>query len=150
MITTTGEYALRAAVYLAQHHPDPQTTAQIAGCTKVPSGYLSKILQSMVRAELISSQRGLYGGFILERAPEDITVYDVLAAANAAPQRITKCPLGLKGHISLCPVHKLLDDAISATHDAFTGANLKTLCASAGGSVPLCDTSKEQAPAPSR
>lgn len=139
VISTTGEYALRAAVYLAQHHPNPQTTALIAEGTKVPSGYLSKILQSMVRAELIHSQRGLHGGFTLMREPADITVLEVLASVDAAPQRIQKCPLGLKGHVSLCPVHRLVDEAVEHAQKAFSKANLEDLSRSTRGSKPLCE-----------
>ena len=139
MISTTGEYALRAAVYLAQHHPLPQTTALIAEGTKVPSGYLSKILQSMVRAELIHSQRGLHGGFTLLREPKDISVLEVLASVGAAPRRIHKCPLGLEGHVKLCPVHSLVDEAVAHAEKAFSGADLEELSRSTDGSVPLCE-----------
>ncbi len=142
MISTTGEYALRAAVFLAQHHPDPQTTALIAESTKVPSGYLAKIMQAMVRAELIHSQRGLHGGFTLVRAPKEITVLDVLASVDAAPARITRCPLGLKSHVKLCPVHKLVDEAVAHAHQAFSSANLEELSKSTRGSTPLCEAAK--------
>jgi len=140
LISTTGEYALRAAVFLAQNHPEPQTTAIIADGTKVPSGYLSKILQSMVRAELIHSQRGLHGGFTLVREPQRITVLEVLASVDAAPKRIKKCPLGLKGHVRLCPVHGLVDDAVAYAERAFAGANLHQLSKSAKEITALCET----------
>lgn len=141
MISTTGEYALRAAVFLAQNHPAPQTSALIAEGTLVPAGYLSKILQSMVRSGLIHSQRGLHGGFTLLQAPEEITVLDVLASVDAAPKRITKCPLGLKGHVKLCPVHKLVDEAVEHAHAAFSKATLADLTTSAQGITPLCEAS---------
>mgnify|MGYP006310924871 CR=1 FL=1 len=140
VISTTGEYALRAAVFLAQHHPDPQTTALIAEGTKVPSGYLSKILQAMVRAELVHSQRGLHGGFTLVRDPEVISVLDVLSSVSAAPRRIEKCPLGIEGHRELCPVHSLVDQSVAQARDAFAGANLELLTESTQGSKPLCET----------
>lgn len=139
MISTTGEYALRAVVYLSQHHPDPQTSALIAAGTKVPAGYLSKILQAMVRADLIHSQRGLHGGFTLVREPSAISVLDVLQAVGAAPQRITKCPLGLKGHVRLCPVHKLVDEAVAHAQKAFAESNLEELCSSTSGVTALCE-----------
>ena len=139
MISTTGEYALRATVFLAQHHPSPQTTAQIAEGTKVPSGYLSKILQAMVRAELVHSQRGLHGGFTLIGEPKAISVLDVLMSVGAAPERIRKCPLGLKGHAKLCPVHKLVDEAVEHAEKAFSSATLDELSRSTRGSVPLCE-----------
>ena len=142
MISVTGEYALRAAVFLAQHKGDPQTSALISEGTKVPQGYLSKIMQSMVKAGLVSSQRGLHGGFVLARAAAKITVLDVLAAVDAAPQRIHECPLGLPGHVKLCPVHRLVDEAIAAAECAFSQADLDTLSRSARGITPLCKSGK--------
>ncbi|MCC5875388.1 MAG: Rrf2 family transcriptional regulator [Candidatus Sumerlaeia bacterium] len=139
MISTTGEYALRAAVYLAQHHGSPKTTAQIAEGTQVPQGYLSKVLQAMVRAELIHGQRGLGGGFTLQREPSKINILQVLKAVDAAPQRIKRCPLGHKGHTSLCPLHKLLDQSIATTENAFRQTDLQTLLKSTDGITALCD-----------
>lgn len=142
MISTTGEYALRAAVYLAQHIDNPQTTALIAEGTKVPQGYLSKVLQQMVRAELIGSQRGLHGGFVLARPAAEISVLDVLKAVDAAPQRIHKCPLGIPGHLRLCQVHKLIDESTAIIEKAFAAADLESLSRSARGVKALCETTK--------
>lgn len=139
MISTTGEYALRAMVALAQAHPESRTSAQLADCTRVPAGYLSKILQSLARKGLITSRRGLGGGFILTREPKTTSLLDVLVAVDAAPQRITSCPLGLVGHIELCPVHRLLDEAIARTEEALRQGNLQTLSQSVEGCRPLCE-----------
>jgi Rrf2 family protein len=139
LISTTGEYALRAAVYLAQSYPNPQTSVQIAEATKVPVGYLSKVMQSLVRREVATSQRGLHGGFVLSREPDTITVLQVLDAADSAPERIRRCPLGLKGHVSLCPVHKLVDEAVAHVRLAFAKATLHDLTSSTEGSKPLCE-----------
>jgi len=138
MITTTGEYALRAAVFLAQHAGEAQTSAVIAEGTKVPQGYLSKILQSMVRAGVVTSQRGLHGGFLLARPPAEVSVLDVLRAVDSAPQRIHHCPLGIPGHVRLCPVHHLVDKAISGVEEAFANSDLKTLSRSVRGIAALC------------
>lgn len=139
MISTTGEYALRAAVLLAQNPTTPMTAAVIAKRTLVPQGYLSKILQSMVKAELISSQRGLHGGFVLAKPAQEISVLDVLASVDAAPERIKKCPLGIPGHVRLCAVHKMLDEAIASTEKAFSSTDIDTLCKSTRGIKALCD-----------
>jgi Rrf2 family protein len=60
----------------------------------VPAGYLSKVLQSLGRAQLVNSQRGLHGGFTLARAPSELTVWEVIQAVDPL-QRIRSCPLGL-------------------------------------------------------
>ncbi len=139
MITTTGEYALRAAVFLAQHADKPQTSAEIARGTRVPQSYLSKILQLMVRGLVISSQRGLHGGFVLARPAAEVSVLEVLRAVDSAPVRINQCPLGLAGHTCLCPLHRLLDEAMAAAEEAFAGANLEALSRSVDGVRPLCE-----------
>src|ERR1041384_8003246 len=97
MISRTAEYALRVIVQLASLEGKPATTRQIAQATRVPEGYLAKVLQSLGRAGLIRSQRGLRGGSILVRLPEQISIYDVIDSVDPI-QRIRSCPLGLKSH----------------------------------------------------
>jgi len=143
MISQTAEYGLRAAVFLAQHHGSPKTTAEIAEATLVPAGYLAKVMQSMVRHNLVGSQRGLGGGFHLLRDPDDISVLDVLRSVDSPLQRLEKCPLGLKSHVKLCPVHKLVDDAISHVEEAFRSASLGSLLRSTRGVKPLCEATAE-------
>jgi Rrf2 family nitric oxide-sensitive transcriptional repressor len=119
VISQTGEYALRAIVDLAYHHGSSRTARQVAVATKVPAGYLAKVLQDLVKAGLVESQRGLRGGFSLARDPDRVTIYDVLLAVDP-PARIRACPLGLAAHKSrLCPLHKRLDEAMAAAEKAF-------------------------------
>ena len=118
MISQTAEYALRAMVFLANHNGPPTTTAEIARHTRVPPGYLAKILQSLGRSELVRSQRGLQGGFTLAAAPGDITLLQVIGAVDPI-RRITACPLGLPSHEKLCPLHDRLDCAIAQFEEAF-------------------------------
>ncbi|MBN1516714.1 Rrf2 family transcriptional regulator [Candidatus Sumerlaeota bacterium] len=139
MISQTAEYALRAIVYISQNPDVAQTAQQIAGKTHVPKGYLSKIMQSMARSGLVVSQRGLGGGFTLARPAKEISVLDVLSAADAPIQRIQRCPLGIKSHAGLCPVHRLVDDAIKQIEDAFRQANIEDLVNSTNGVKPLCE-----------
>ena len=61
MISRTAEYALRAVVVLGSSPGGPLTTHQIAEQTRVPSGYLSKVLQALGRAGLVEAERGLRG-----------------------------------------------------------------------------------------
>ena len=130
---------MRAAVYLAQHRDAPQTTARIADGTKVPAGYLSKILQQLVRGEIAASLRGAHGGFVLLQDPGVVTVWDVLTAVGAAPERIETCPLGIERHEGLCPVHRLVDDAVAQAQLCFSAATLATLVSSVDGVSALCE-----------
>src|SRR3954470_11607335 len=113
MFSQTAEYALRVIVFLGTLRGAPATTKQIAAATRVPEGYLAKILQSLGRAGLVQSQRGLHGGSVLARDPAEVTIYDVVTASSPLP-RIRTCPLGLPSHgTKLCAVHRRLDDALA-------------------------------------
>ena len=142
MISQTAEYALRAVVYLAKSRAweeagtiASQTTQQIAAATSVPPSYLSKVLQNLARAGLITSQRGLGGGFSLAKTAEEMTIYEVVMAVDTIP-RIRKCPLGLEAHSQLCPLHRRLDEAAALIEAQFRATNIAEL---------LQDSSEENA-----
>jgi Rrf2 family protein len=113
MFSQTMEYALRAVVCLATSTDQSITTHQIARDTKIPASYLSKVLQTLGRAGIVRSRRGLHGGFLLAKAPEDLTILDVVNAVDPI-QRVGRCPLELEEHSAeLCPVHRRLDEALA-------------------------------------
>src|SRR5688572_4430494 len=106
MISQTVEYALRAAVHLADRAPASRTTDQIAAATRVPRPYLSKVLQSLAHAGVVHAQRGVGGGITLAKPPEELTILEVVNAVDPI-RRITTCPLGLAGHgAKLCALHR--------------------------------------------
>jgi Rrf2 family transcriptional regulator, nitric oxide-sensitive transcriptional repressor len=139
MLSQSVEYALRAACFLADCAPQPQTTQQIARVTKVPAAYLSKILQQLVRAGVVRSQRGLHGGMSLAKSPDELTILEVVNAVEPV-QRIHTCPLGLAAHgVRLCPLHRRLDDALASFEKAFRDTTLAEVLAEPTESVPLCN-----------
>jgi Rrf2 family protein len=140
MISQTAEYALRAIVYLADENTAPQTTQQIAEVTRVPAGYLAKVMQGLSRAGLVHAQRGLHGGFSLAVSADDLTVLDVVQAVDPL-RRIKHCPLGIDGHQSLCPLHRRLDNAVAMVEKALGDTTIATLLAEpkrGKGPKPLC------------
>lgn len=139
MISQTAEYALRAVVYLAMNPGHAFTTQQIALTTKVPAPYLSKVLQSLVKAKLLQSQRGLKGGFVLTKPPEETTILEVVNEVDPVI-RIRSCPLGLNAHgINLCALHKRLDDATAIIERTFAETTIADILANPTGSIPLSE-----------
>ncbi len=139
VISRTAEYALRAVVHLAaaEGASVSQTVGQIAAGTQVPAGYLAKVLQSLSRAGIIASQRGLGGGFRLAKLPRETSIYDVIQAVDPV-QRIRECPLGLDAHgTNLCPLHKRLDDAMSLIEEQFRATTIAELLQKPGSSKKL-------------
>ena len=129
MISQTAEYALRAVVFLGENPATAHTTRAIALATGVKSPYLSKVLQGLSRAGLVTSQRGLGGGFTLARKPTELNLFDVLQAVDP-PQRVHACPLKLKAHaVHLCPLHRRLDEAMARVEQSFRDTRLSDLLA---------------------
>lgn len=150
MFSQTVEYALRAVVHLASEAPGARTTEQIATATHVPRAYLSKVLQGLVRANIVVSQRGLKGGMSLSRKPANINILDVVNAVEPIA-RIKVCPLGLQSHgVRLCPLHKRMDEALAYVESAFRSTTLAEILADPSPSVPLCDFPKQLVQLPSQ
>lgn len=138
MLSKTAEYALRAVVWLAHGADQTESADKLAEKTKVPRRYLHKVLQELVRAKLVRSQSGPGGGYALARAPEKVTILDVVNAV-APLERIRHCPLGLPSHTRLCPLHKELDEVYAASEKALSRVTIAQLLRSTSSIVPLCD-----------
>ena len=139
MISQTAEYALRIIAHLASLEGAPATTKQIAVATRVPEGYLAKVLQVLGRRGMVRSQRGLHGGSVLTRQPQDVTIFDIIDAVDPM-QRIRTCPLGLRSHgTKLCPLHRRLDQAMAQVEQAFRDSTIADLLAEPTSSKPLCE-----------
>ena len=146
MISQTNEYALRAVVHLSAIGGGPAVTEDIAEATRVPAGYLARVLRSLSKAGILTAQRGIGGGFALAKPAGRITVWDVLEATESGIGRIESCPLGIQSHgKSLCALHALLDDAIAGVERQFRAATIQELLTSERESRPLCDRSPGRA-----
>ena len=74
-------YAVFATTYLAEHtNGSPIQGRDIAEACGIPSGHLLKILQQLVRAQVLSSERGPAGGFVLRKPAQDITLLEIVEA----------------------------------------------------------------------
>ncbi len=138
MISPTAEYALRAVVAIAQAGGDAIVTPNIAVTTKVPAGYLAKVLQTLRKAGLVDSKRGLGGGFTLAKPADKVSVLDVVKAVEPI-KRIEQCPLDIETHgTNLCPLHKRLDEAYELVEQTFASVTIAELLDVPGRSTPLC------------
>jgi len=89
------EYAVRALSHLAGH---PQALVQlkdIAEAEHIPSPFLAKILQDLVRAGLLQSAKGPKGGFMLKRASNAISLLEIKMVIDGTIA-LERCVLGLE------------------------------------------------------
>jgi Rrf2 family nitric oxide-sensitive transcriptional repressor len=138
MISQTAEYALRAVIFLAQHPGRTWTADAIGQHTRIPVSYLSKIMQALARRRLVSSQRGLHGGFGLLIDPDRLTMLEVVSAVEPL-MRITNCPVHQAGlDRSLCSLHRRIDAACQAVEQVFTQATIRSIVDDPQGVHPHC------------
>lgn len=84
-VTQWGEYATHFCIYLTMQERKGQrsvTAAEFAKMRSIDPLYAQQILQRLRKNKLIESIRGAQGGYKLSRKPEDITLKDILAAAE--------------------------------------------------------------------
>lgn len=80
-----GDYALRALFDLAEQAPgQPIRIADIAHRQKIPQKFLELILSALKQGGFVESRRGADGGYMLARAPEAISVGEVLRFLEGA------------------------------------------------------------------
>ena len=75
------EWGIHCCVTLAWLGDDqPVSTAKFAAEFDIAPAYLNKILQALVRANILTSTAGARGGFTLAKRPDKITLWDVVSA----------------------------------------------------------------------
>ncbi|TWU60221.1 transcriptional repressor NsrR [Rubripirellula tenax] len=139
MLSKTAEYALRAVACMGSQVDQSLSADVLAEKTKVPRRYLTRVLQDLAAAGLVRSRPGPGGGYELDRPIGQLTILDVVNAVSPL-QRIRSCPLGLKSHKKLCPLHAELDRSYAATEAAFKGVTIESLLGSTSSIVPLCES----------
>jgi Rrf2 family protein len=102
-----GDYSVRAMIAVARHHADGLIQArQIASEMAIPYKSLTLILAHLVAEGLLVAKHGPLGGYGLARLPAEITLLDVVEAAEG-PATFAYCVLrgGPCDWEPACPVH---------------------------------------------
>lgn len=83
-VSTRGDYASRALLSLALHLDEsgPTSVKDVADRTGLPQPYLEQILLALKGAGLVRSKRGVGGGYVLARKPEEITLAQIVSSVD--------------------------------------------------------------------
>ena len=84
-----------------------RTARELAAKAHLPLPTVSKILKSLARSSLLVAHRGIKGGYSLARAPEEITVAEIVAALEG-PLALTECSASAPG---LCDIGRCVRSA---------------------------------------
>ena len=79
-VTRKADYAIRCVLHLSRDPESVTSVEEISRVMFVPKTFLAKILQSLMKAGIVTSTRGIKGGFQLARRPKDINLLEVIEA----------------------------------------------------------------------
>jgi Rrf2 family protein len=116
-LTREANYAIRCILYLSRYPGKVCAVTEIAKSQGVPRSFVAKILQKLVKSNIVSSRKGAKGGFILNKSPSKINILNIIEAVqgplciNICVMDSNCCPLG-----ETCPTRPVwldLQDCIS-------------------------------------
>lgn len=133
MLSNTSKYALRAVIYLAIHAPNDEKIGikKISEALDIPSPFLGKILQVLVRKKILSSTKGPHGGFGVGKGIWKVTLYDIIVEMEGS-DLFESCLLGTgtckSDHSDgYCAVHNEFASARGETIKLYKSLDIKTL-----------------------
>jgi len=140
-VSSKGDYACRALLSLALHDEQtaPTSVRDIAERTALPQPYLEQILLALKGAGLVRSKRGVGGGYVLARPPDQIRISEILSAVDGPitmgdfgePHQDGACDH--EGQCVLLAIWKAAGEHMRQILDGFT---LQTVADAARGVAP--------------
>jgi Rrf2 family protein len=137
-LTRAADYAVRVMIQLAiLPSTERVSLPSLSRATGAPESFLSKVLQSLARAELITSQRGQSGGFRITPRGRQASMLEVIEAIdgaiclNVCLMHGRSCPR--KAH---CPAHPVWATAQQAMLQVLSGVSVAGMATQASANRP--------------
>ncbi|MBM4031632.1 MAG: Rrf2 family transcriptional regulator [Planctomycetes bacterium] len=133
-ISQKCQYAVRATFELAKRYGGgPVRIADVAEAQAIPVRFLEVILNQLKQGGFVLSQRGSRGGYVLARAPEELSVGDIIRFVEG-PVAPVVCAMGgnkadcpLYGGCVFLPMWERVREAVSGVYDETTFRSLVEL-----------------------
>jgi Rrf2 family protein len=107
MFSKACEYAIKIMIYIAANEQDGKRTGlrEVREAIGSPAAFTAKILQQLVKSDLLKSFKGPTGGFVLA-SQKEIQLHDIVMAIDGK-NLIEDCVLGLPNcsDTNPCPIH---------------------------------------------
>ena len=128
-LTRAADYAVRVMIFLATLPEEKRALLpDLARVTEAPESFLSKVLQSLAHAKLISSRRGKSGGFVIQQSGREATMRQVIEAVDG-PICLNVCLNASKScdRKSSCPAHPVWARAQRAMLDVLMSVTVSAM-----------------------
>jgi FeS assembly SUF system regulator len=124
------DYGLVLMTCIARGDGPPLRTARdLAVESRLPLSTVSKLLKELLQSGLLSSHRGVKGGYVLARDPHEITLIEIIAAIEG-PMALTECSTEISGLCnieSFCPIksnQRIINQAVRGVLQKITLSDL--------------------------
>ena len=127
-LSTKGRYGVKAMVDRAMHYGDtPVSIKTISQRQNISEYYLEQLFSPLRRAKLIKSIRGAQGGYVLNSAPKDITVADIMYVLEG-PVEIAQCIEGTEcDNIDFCATRLLWEKIKNSIDEVMESITLQDI-----------------------
>lgn len=90
-ISKLADYATGVMSLAARRPEEVHSAAKIAVGLGIGQATASKLLKLLAQGGLVKAQRGVKGGYVLARAPERISLAEIIDAIEGIPLGLTEC-----------------------------------------------------------
>ncbi|MCT7578266.1 RrF2 family transcriptional regulator [Aliarcobacter butzleri] len=101
LLTRKSEYALLSLISIAKNK-EPKNVDVLSKELDISKSFLAKIMQNLAKHELVISHRGVNGGFVLKKPLDEITILEIVEAAEERVPMVFECAPSLQN----CPNNK--------------------------------------------
>lgn len=138
-LTRAADYGVRVMIQLTAMAGNGRISLpDLAHATGAPESFLSKVLQSLARAGLISSRRGQQGGFHIAPRGAAASMREVIEAVNGVIcLNVCLIPGRSCSRKARCPAHPVWIEAQRAMMEVLSRATIASLAAPAGSRAAL-------------
>lgn len=125
-LSSKTHYGLMACHFLGKNYPDKTVSAStLESYISVSGKYLEKIMRALSKREIVSANRGASGGYYLAKAPEEITIGDIVRALEEDLE-IIECVKG-SATCKCCPSSGVWKRLYAGINELLDGMTLKQM-----------------------
>jgi len=142
-LTRAADYAVRVMIHLATLPARERASLPaLAEATGAPESFLSKVLQALSRASMITSLRGQTGGFEILPRGSQASMRQVIEAIDG-PIHLNVCLISQRacGRARGCPAHRVWAVAQQAMLNVLSSAVIAEMASLPPGQIPSCTSS---------
>ena len=130
LFTKSTAYALQALIELSSYDK-PVDVNTLSEKTDIPKPFLAKLLQNLSKKNVIKSYKGIHGGFLLTKKPEEIKILDIFKTIEDKDSLVFYCSSNSQNctreRSSICstmPFFNRLENEIETVIEKYTLADV--------------------------